>query len=45
VATGITPEEAEEQALGLDKIQGWVDGHEVRKVIVRQPNLVNIVIE
>jgi leucyl-tRNA synthetase len=45
VATDITPEEAEEQALGLDKIQGWVDGHEVRKVIVRQPNLVNIVIE
>ena len=44
VATDITPEEAEEQALGLERIQGWIGGHEVRKVIVRQPNLVNIVI-
>ena len=44
VATDITAEEAEEHALGLDKIQGWIDGHEVRNVIVRQPNLVNIVI-
>ena len=44
VSTGITAEEAEEHALSLDKIRGWIDGHEVRKVIVRQPNLVNIVI-
>ena len=44
VATDITAEEAEEHALSLDKIRGWIDGHEVRKVVVRQPNLVNIVI-
>ena len=44
VAIDISAKEAEEHALGLDKIQGWIDGHEVRKVIVRQPNLVNIVI-
>ncbi|MCZ6505244.1 MAG: class I tRNA ligase family protein, partial [Actinobacteria bacterium] len=44
VSTDITAEEAEEHALSLDKIRGWIDGHEVRKVIVRQPNLVNIVI-
>jgi leucyl-tRNA synthetase len=45
VATGITAEDAEIQALGLEKIQGWIDGHEVRKVIIREPNLVNIVVE
>ena len=44
VSADITAEEAEEHALSLDKIRGWIDGHEVRKVIVRQPNLVNIVI-
>ena len=45
VATGITAEDAEIQALGLEKIQGWIDGHEVRKVIIRPPKLVNIVVE
>ncbi len=44
VPAEITAEQAEEIALGSEKIQGWIDGQEVRKVISRPPNLVNFVV-
>ena len=44
VSADITPEQAEELALGSEKIQGWIDGQQVRRVISRPPNLVNIVV-
>ena len=44
VPADITAQHAEEMALASDKIQGWIDGGEVRKVIARPPNLVNLVV-
>ena len=44
VSADITPEQAEELALSSEKIQGWIDGQQVRRVISRPPNLVNIVV-
>ena len=44
VPAGIDEADAERQALASDKIQALLDGAEPRKVIVRPPNLVNIVI-
>ncbi|MGB8360096.1 MAG: leucine--tRNA ligase [Acidimicrobiia bacterium] len=44
VSADITPEQAEELALGSEKIQDWIDGQQVRRVISRPPNLVNIVV-
>ncbi|HEX5694797.1 MAG TPA: leucine--tRNA ligase [Acidimicrobiia bacterium] len=44
VPTDISPGEAEELALGLDRVQGWIDGATVRKVIARPPNLINFVV-
>jgi leucyl-tRNA synthetase len=44
VPAGIGEEEAEELALASEKIQSWIDGETVRRVIVRPPKLVNIVI-
>jgi leucyl-tRNA synthetase len=44
VASDISPEEAEALALGLDRIREWLDGSEVRRVITRPPNLVNVVV-
>ncbi len=44
VAADITEGEAEALALSSEKVRGWVDGHEVRRVITRPPRLVNIVI-
>jgi leucyl-tRNA synthetase len=44
VPSGIDEADAERQALASDKIQALMDGGEPRKVIVRPPNLVNIVI-
>ena len=44
VSADISAEEAEETALASEKIQGWIDGKEVRKVISRPPNLVNLVV-
>jgi leucyl-tRNA synthetase len=44
VPADITPGDAEELALGLDKVQGWIDGAPVRKVIARPPNLINFVV-
>ena len=44
VDSDITAEDAETLAREAEKIQQWVDGKEIRKVIVREPNLVNIVV-
>jgi leucyl-tRNA synthetase len=44
VSAEITAEQAERMALDSEKIQGWIDGQEVRKVISRPPNLVNVVL-
>jgi len=44
VTADISAEEAEEAALGSEKIQGWLEGKEVRKVVARPPNLVNLVV-
>jgi leucyl-tRNA synthetase len=44
VSADITAEQAEEVALASEKIQGWIDGQEVRRVITRPPNLVNVVV-
>jgi leucyl-tRNA synthetase len=44
VPADIAADEAERLALGLDKIQVWIDGAEVRNVIARPPNLINFVV-
>jgi leucyl-tRNA synthetase len=44
VPADISAEEAESVALGLEKVQGWIDGAVVRKVIARPPNLINFVV-
>ena len=44
VPAQITAGQAEEMALGSEKVQGFIDGHEVKRVISRPPNLVNLVI-
>ena len=44
VSADITAADAEEIARGLEKIQSYLAEGEVRKVIVREPNLVNLVI-
>jgi leucyl-tRNA synthetase len=45
VSADIGSDEAERIALGLDKVQGWIDGAEVRNVIARPPNLINLVVK
>ncbi len=44
VSASISADEAEAAALATEKIVGWTDGKTIRKVIVRPPNLVNIVV-
>jgi leucyl-tRNA synthetase len=44
VPADISAEQAEEVALALDKVQGWIDGASVRKVIARPPNVINFVV-
>jgi leucyl-tRNA synthetase len=44
VSADISSEQANELALSSDKIQSWLDDHEVKRVISRPPNLVNIVV-
>jgi leucyl-tRNA synthetase len=44
VPAGITAEDAEKVALGLEKVQGWIDGAKVQKVIARPPNVINFVV-
>jgi leucyl-tRNA synthetase len=44
VSADITAAQAEEVALSSEKIREWIDGQEVRRVISRPPNLVNVVV-
>ncbi|HEU4319958.1 MAG TPA: leucine--tRNA ligase [Acidimicrobiia bacterium] len=44
VSADITAVQAEQLALESEKIQDWIDGQEVRRVIARPPNLVNVVV-
>ncbi|MFZ0015312.1 MAG: class I tRNA ligase family protein, partial [Acidimicrobiia bacterium] len=44
VSADITSAQAEGLALSSDKIREWIDGQEVRRVISRPPNLVNVVV-
>lgn len=44
VSADITAEQAETAALASDTIQEWIEGQEVRRVIARPPNLVNVVV-
>ena len=44
VPADITAEAAEAAALESEKVRGWVEGNEVKKVIARPPNIVNIVV-
>ncbi len=44
VPADISPEDAERLAMGLDKVQGWIDGAMVSKVIARPPNVINFVL-
>ncbi len=44
VSADITSEQASELAMGSEKIQTWIDGQEVKRIIARPPNLVNVVV-
>jgi leucyl-tRNA synthetase len=44
VPSDISAEDAEQVALGLEKVQGWIDGASVRKVVARPPNVINFVV-
>ncbi|MFP4073142.1 MAG: leucine--tRNA ligase [Actinomycetota bacterium] len=44
VSADITTEQATEAAMSSEKIQSWIDGQEVKRVISRPPNLVNLVV-
>jgi leucyl-tRNA synthetase len=44
VSADITSDQATELAMGSEKIQSWIDGQEVKRVIARPPNLVNVVL-
>ncbi len=44
VPADISPEAAERLALGLEKVQGWIDGAQVRKVVARPPAVINFVV-
>jgi leucyl-tRNA synthetase len=44
VSADISSDQAGELALSSDKIRSWIDGQEVKRVISRPPNLVNIVV-
>ena len=44
VPADISAEDAERVALGLEKVQGWIDGASVQKVVARPPNVINLVV-
>jgi leucyl-tRNA synthetase len=44
VDADIDADEAQRLALESEKVDQWIDGHEIKRVIVREPNLVNIVV-
>jgi len=45
VPVDIAADEAERVALGLEKVQGWINSAQVRNVIARPPNVINFVVE
>lgn len=40
----ISAAEAEQLALSSERVQEWIDGKDVRKIVVREPKLVNVVV-
>jgi leucyl-tRNA synthetase len=44
VDADIDADEAQRLALESEKVDQWIGGHEIKRVIVREPNLVNIVV-
>ncbi|KUP96741.1 leucine--tRNA ligase [Thermobifida cellulosilytica] len=44
VSPDISAEELERLALASQKVQGFIAGREIRKIVVREPKLVNIVV-
>ncbi|HEY6634841.1 MAG TPA: leucine--tRNA ligase, partial [Acidimicrobiia bacterium] len=44
VSADITAEQAEEAALASERVQEWIDGQQVKRVIARPPSLVNVVV-
>ena len=44
VPADIPAEEAERVALGREKVQVWIDGGDIRKVIARPPGVINFVV-
>jgi leucyl-tRNA synthetase len=44
VSADITSDQATEAAMSSEKIQTWIEGREVNRVISRPPNLVNVVV-
>ncbi len=44
VDVDISADRAKELALGSEKVAAWIDGKQVQRVIVREPNLVNVVV-
>jgi len=44
VAIDISSDDAEAAAMASDRMKQWIGDNQVRKVIVREPNLVNVVI-
>jgi len=44
VTADISREDAERVALEAEKVQAWIDGGEIEKVIARPPYIVNIVV-
>ena len=45
VPTDISAEDAERLAMESEKIQGWLEGNDVKNVIARPPNIVNLVVD
>ncbi len=44
VDADISADDAEKAALDSERVQEWLDGKEIRKIVVREPNLVNVVV-
>ncbi|MFP5331415.1 MAG: leucine--tRNA ligase [Acidimicrobiia bacterium] len=45
VEANIDAAEAERRALASPRVQEWIDGQQVRKVVSRPPNIVNVVVD
>jgi leucyl-tRNA synthetase len=45
VPSDISAVDAEALAMGSEKVQVWLDGHEIKRVIARPPNVVNLVVD